>query len=462
LAVGVLAALVWALPGSASPASADLPILQPSITLTASATHTVSSRRVVLSGRVSGALPGSKVRLYAAPYPYRTATLVASTTAAPDGSFSFTVFPDRNVIYAALVAGTSARAQVAIHVGGRALVTVSALALGRAKVVVVLFHPSDLRWNGVAVSWSFASGRHGRWLATPSTHTIRLSPYVTLLYTTVALPAGPFSWRACFTAPDDHALEIVPPPHCSGRGYYGAGSLPVGFPAPAAIDRAERYLASRGGHTALAVIDSEGRLSGARIHDRFITGSVVKAMLLVAYLRHLDAIGEHHIESNSNSFLFPMIHVSDNNAAEQCWNIVGDSGMYAVARAAGMTDFSVDTTASWGASWGAALISAADQARFFFEMDSLIPREFVGYARFLLSTISPQDTWGIPTVARPLGYQVFFKAGWRPSPDIFLVHQIARLEGHRRTFAIAVMTDGDPGMSYGIDTIQGVTARLLG
>ena len=42
-----------------------------------------------------------------------------------------------------------------------------------------------------------------------------------------------------------------------------------------------------------------------------------------------------------------------------------------------------------------------------------------------------------------------------------LVHQIARLVGHRHTFSIAVMTDGDPDMSYGIDTIQGVTAALL-
>ncbi len=42
-----------------------------------------------------------------------------------------------------------------------------------------------------------------------------------------------------------------------------------------------------------------------------------------------------------------------------------------------------------------------------------------------------------------------------------LVHQIGRLEGHQRTFSIAVMTDGDPSMGYGIFTIQGVTDALL-
>jgi hypothetical protein len=209
------------------------------------------------------------------------------------------------------------------------------------------------------------------------------------------------------------------------------------------------------------VVTTEGREYGIRIHDRFITGSLVKAMLMVAYLRRLDAMGQHTVDPTSNSILYPMINVSDNNAATRCWSIVGNAGLYSVAHAAGMTDFSVDTSASWGSEWGAALLSAADQARFFFEMDSLIPKEFVGYARNLLSTISAADTWGIPTVARPQGYQVFFKAGWRPSPDIFLVHQAARLEGHGRTFSLAIMTDGDNGMGDGISKIEGTTRALL-
>jgi hypothetical protein len=235
----------------------------------------------------------------------------------------------------------------------------------------------------------------------------------------------------------------------------------VGFPGPASIERAERYLAGRGGRTALAVFDSERRLSGLRLDEEFITGSVVKAMLLVAYLLRLDAIGQRHVDSHSASFLNPMINPSDNDAANQCWSIVGAEGLHAVAKAAGMTHFSIDATASWGVRWAAALITAADQARFFLEMDSLIPHQFVRYARDLLSTVADQEGWGIPAVARPLGYRVFFKGGWRPSPDTFLVHQVARLEGPDRTFSIAVMTDGDRDMDYGIDTIRGVATRLL-
>jgi len=204
------------------------------------------------------------------------------------------------------------------------------------------------------------------------------------------------------------------------------------------------------------VIDSEGRLHGVNVHSTFITASVVKAMLLVEYLRRLDARGQHRVDSYSNSFLYPMIHISDNNAATQCWSIVGDAGLYDIAHLAGMTEFSIS-----GPLWGGAMLSPADQARLFFEMDSLIPREFVGYARFLLSTIDPSQSWAIPAVARPLGYKVFFKDGSEPTASGQLVHQIARLEGHGRTFSIAVMTDGDPTMQYGIDTIAGVTQALL-
>jgi hypothetical protein len=221
------------------------------------------------------------------------------------------------------------------------------------------------------------------------------------------------------------------------------------------VARAARFLRGRSGRTAFAVLDSEGRISGVHVHWTFVSASVVKAMLLVGYLRMLDARGQRVVDPASNAFLFPMITVSDNAAATRTWSIVGDGGLYAVAGAAGMTDFSIVGI------WANAQISAADQARFLFGMQSLIPREFVGYANRLLSTIAGYESWGIPAVARPRGYAVFFKGGWRGTALGQLVHQVARLQGHGRTFALAVMTDADPSMGYGIDTIQGVTASLL-
>jgi hypothetical protein len=462
LAAGLLCvpAVAAATPGPAGVDAPPVPVGAagpgPAVSLDVSPARVLGGHPVALSGQMTGAPAGSVVRLYASPYPYPVATLVATTVAGPDGSFSFTVLPDRNTHYRVNVVGTGAVALASVEVTGRASTTVRALSLGRARVTIVVFHPRDLLWGGAPVQWSFAAGTRGAFRSTSATVAHRLSPFATSLATTVTLPAGQFHFRACLRAPDANALlDPQQPPGCQGRGYVGGGSLPVGFPGPAAIARAEAYLSKRVGRTALAVVDSEGRLSGVNVHRTFVTGSVVKAMLLVAYLRRLNALGQHDVDAYSRSFLYPMIHVSDNSAATQTWSIVGDSGLYAVARAAGMTDFSISGI------WARAQISAADQSRFFFEMDSLIPRQFVGYARFLLSTIAGYESWGIPAVARPLGYNVFFKAGWRPTVLGQLVHQIARLEGHGHTFSLAVMTDGDPTMGYGIDTIQGVTRTLL-
>jgi hypothetical protein len=435
-------------PADARPARAN-----PSISIRASPLQPTGTQLVVLSGVVSGAPPGSVVQLYKSAYPYRDTALVRTAVLASDGAFRFGVHPDRNTRYRAVLAGTAASASVEIDVAAKTIIHVSALPLGRALVNILIFHPSDLLWGSAPARWSFSSGGSNTAL---TARTRRLSRYVVLLQTTITLPAGPFRWSVCFHAPGDHALlDLRRPPGCSGRGAHGGGSLPVGYPGPGAITSAAGVLSARLGRTAFAVVDSEGRMSGLHLHWTFVTGSVVKAMLLVAYLRYLDANGQHYIDRNSNSFLYPMIHVSDNTAATDCWSIVGNSGLYGVARAAGMTEFSVTTD------WGSAQLSAADQARFFFEMDSLIPNEFVTYARFLLSTIVDYESWGIPAVARPLGYTVFFKGGWRGTGLGQLVHQIARLEGHGRTFSIAVMTDGDPSMQYGIDTIQAVTAALL-
>ena len=99
-------------------------------------------------------------------------------------------------------------------------------------------------------------------------------------------------------------------------------------------------------------------------------------------------------------------------------------------------------------------------AGFFYRQDALIPRRYVDYARWLLSTIESSESWGIPAVARG-EFHLFFKGGWLPEVE-GLVNQAGRLEGHGITFAMAVMSTHDPSMEYGEGTIEGVTARLLG
>ncbi len=249
-------------------------------------------------------------------------------------------------------------------------------------------------------------------------------------------------------------LPAAHPARGGSQGKHGGRAHRAPYPGPASIAAATRYLNRRIGYTAFAVIDTEGRLHGEHIQRTFVSASVVKAMLLVAYLRKLDA--EHlGLDSESRALLEPMIHVSDNEAATAVWERVGDPRLRRLAHRAGMSDFSISGI------WANAQISAADQARYFFEMDSLIPRQFRSFVHKLLSHIAGYESWGIPAVGRPRGWAVFFKGGWRETGRGQLVHQIARLQQSGKRIAIAVMTDGDPSMGYGIETIEGVAARLL-
>jgi hypothetical protein len=229
-------------------------------------------------------------------------------------------------------------------------------------------------------------------------------------------------------------------------------SATASFPTTAEVDTAVAWAKRRKGVVAFAVARTDGRIRGLHVNEQFVTASVVKAMLLVSYLRTHGTLS-----SSAKSELTSMIHVSDTAAATAIYRTVGDKGLRRLAKAADMKHFSVSV------SWGRAKLTPCDQALFFLHMDPLVPRAHRAFARQLLSHIVGYESWGIPEIARPAGWAVFFKGGWRTTTRGQLVHQIARLERKGEpSIAIAVMTDGDPDMDYGIGTIRGITKQLLG
>jgi hypothetical protein len=225
-------------------------------------------------------------------------------------------------------------------------------------------------------------------------------------------------------------------------------------PTPAASPRqfasAVKWARSRRGTVGFAVIDSKGRLRGYQMNRQFICASVLKSMLLVAYLRRDPTPGP-----GMRSTLRSMIDYSDNDAADSVYRIVGDSGLRSVAKRARMTSFVAN---GW---WSLSMITPADQARFFYTMDSQLPKPSRAFARNLLGHVSAGQSWAIPKVARPLGWKVYFKGGWRSTDRGQLVHQASRLERGKERVAIVVMTDGDSSQGYGIATVSGIAERLL-
>jgi D-alanyl-D-alanine dipeptidase len=229
-------------------------------------------------------------------------------------------------------------------------------------------------------------------------------------------------------------------------------ALPARFPPAGRIRAARRYLSGRGGVNSWALIDNWGRLHGFAPQRVYVTGSLVKAMLLTSYLR---GIGNRMPDAGERGVLGPMIHVSSNDAADTIYYRVGDAALYRLAKRAGMTHFSV------AGYWGNAHFSAEDQARFFSRIDRLVPRRSRAYARGLLSSIVGYQRWGFSRYAATAGFRAFFKGGWRGTAAGQLVHEAALFERGDTRVSMAVLTDGNPSHEYGTETLRGVAQRIF-
>jgi beta-lactamase class A len=231
------------------------------------------------------------------------------------------------------------------------------------------------------------------------------------------------------------------------------GGKPRGFPWRDRVRDATHFAQGRASSTSFAVIDERGRVHGHQSGVQYSSASLVKAMLLVAYLNRRD-VRRRALRPSDRALLGSMIRVSDNDAATAIFERVGVDGLARLAHRAGMRSFVPYPV------WGGCQVTAGDVARFFFRIRGLLPKRHRGYALSLLRRIDPSQRWGIPA-ARPRGWAIYFKGGWFPDDDGWRVHQGALLRQGKRRLAVAVLTQGSPSLEYGAATIAGVTARLL-
>jgi hypothetical protein len=222
------------------------------------------------------------------------------------------------------------------------------------------------------------------------------------------------------------------------------------FPEKAAIDEAIAWIKGRSGTPGLAVVTADGKVRGVNLDRQYASYSLVKAMILVKYLR------EHGtISASARDTLTRMIENSDNAAAGVMYaEVGGGSGLSSLAKTVGMERFSP------GGGWMSSRVTPRDQARFFLTMEDYIPEKHRAFARELLSGITARQRWGIVAAAGPLGWKVYFKGGWSGG-NVHMV-QAARLVKGDTVFAMAVMTEGNPNWTYGFGTLKGVTGVLLG
>ena len=145
---------------------------------------------------------------------------------------------------------------------------------------------------------------------------------------TITLPAGRFSLARVLSRAAGTRRWLNPrrPPGCTGAATTAAARCPSASRVRARSHARRSYLRSRAGRDRLRrrrqrgpdvrACTSTGRSSPPASSRRCCWSPTCAGW---------TRCGQHHVDSFSNSFLYPMINVSDNSAATQTWSIVGDS-----------------------------------------------------------------------------------------------------------------------------------------
>jgi hypothetical protein len=212
------------------------------------------------------------------------------------------------------------------------------------------------------------------------------------------------------------------------------------------------YQRQRTGDVAFAV-RTQGAFYGYRPDHEEWSASVLKAMLMVAYLDRPSVAGRP-LDAYDNSLLYPMITESENAPANLLDVLIGDGGLEALAARVGMTSFHPTMPI-----WGESEITPRDQTKFFLNIDRYIVPRHRAYALHLLASITPSERWGIGEVA-PRGWRLYFKGGWGSGTGL-IDNQVALLTRGCARVSIAVLTMDDGSHAYGKQTLEGVFRRLL-
>lgn len=258
------------------------------------------------------------------------------------------------------------------------------------------------------------------------------------------------------------------------------------------------YLSERKGVTQAALFDrSDGKTyllsSGS---DTQYTASIVKVNIVANWLHDYQRQGMKIPDDIADSVRLLMqraIENSDNAAATALFHLKG--GCKALTRfhkLIPMTNSTVGCATATYYGWGDTKITAADQTKLmkilaYGGRDRVLGPDARRYELQLMKNIEPDQRFGItcgpwgthcdpPDYASPTpGVTVAVKNGWKTLPTCtkpiehcpWQVNSTGWVSGKGRNYVLTVLSTNNPvgtgnryGLSYGIDTIQNISARI--
>jgi beta-lactamase class A len=261
--------------------------------------------------------------------------------------------------------------------------------------------------------------------------------------------------RSAVTSTADRARAVAARPLVQLR----TGATPARFAAsnPLVTPAARAFLAQRAGTVSIAMQDLvTGQTWLYHPAAREETASIMKVDILETLLRQSEVT--HTPLDDVADRVQGMIENSDNDDAQDLWDLVGGSSAVAQYNAAaGLSQTVPDADGYWGTS----TTSAADQIKLLHQLVSahgLLDRASRSYEVGLMEHVEADQDWGV-SAGVPGNVSVALKDGWLPvtSNNDWQVNSIGRIKGDGRDYLIAVLTAHDPSEAYGINTIEGLS-----
>ncbi|GAC1357730.1 MAG: hypothetical protein NVSMB42_16810 [Herpetosiphon sp.] len=185
----------------------------------------------------------------------------------------------------------------------------------------------------------------------------------------------------------------------------------------------------------------------------FYMYSIVKVPIMLTVLDRA-ARERRHVSPREQSLIEAMIEYSDNSAAtELIISIGGAPAVQDFLRRNHINDTRIDPEA-----WGASTTTAIDMARLMTRLGSclMLVQRLCDYAIGVMQNVEAPQAWGI--TAGIGGASAALKNGWYPDDGGWGVNSIGIVQGGDKSYAIAVLTSPDPSFSYGVTTIEQISA----
>jgi hypothetical protein len=262
--------------------------------------------------------------------------------------------------------------------------------------------------------------------------------------------------------------EVVPKTVAPGRaGWVPASAITFKRPGGTtsagleALDPALKgYLARHGANVGVTVFDmTRGVTYRYEATRPFITASSVKVLIMLAFLRGLEAAHRRPTDDQV-ALLTAMIEHSDNGAASVLNAAVGGAaGLQRFAKTLRLAGFQPGGSRGWG--WGTLTTDAMARLLTLFQQGKVLSSAAdTRLARALLGHVEEDQRFGVGWTA-PAGATVQLKDGWVPGPDgLWVANSSGIVISRHATWVIAVFTAHLSSLERGIEILDHVCAAI--